>query len=86
MNQGMPAALLVEPAGQISLKGSGAGPRGSELVGLGVFLAGAVVIPLVAGLVVDSIVHTSPLFLFIGLVIGIAAATAGLYFRLRRYL
>ena len=86
MDQRMPAALLVEPAGHMSLKGSSAGPRGSELVGLGVFLAAAFVIPLVAGMVLDSIVHTSPLFLFAGLVVGIGTATAGLYFRLRRYL
>lgn len=70
----------------MSLKRGSAGPRGSELVGLGVFLAAAFVIPFVAGLLMDSIVHTSPLLLFVGLAVGIAAATAGLYFRLRRYL
>ena len=59
---------------------------GSELAGLGVFLAAAFVVPLVAGLVLDGLVHTSPLFLFVGLVAGIGAATLGFYVRLRRYL
>jgi len=86
MNQCMPAEILVEPAGDLALKRSSAGPRGSELIGLGVFLAAAFVIPFIAGLVIDSVIHTSPLFLFVGLVVGIGAATLGLYLRLRRYL
>ena len=56
------------------------------MIGLGVFLAAAFVMPFVAGLALDAVTHTSPLFLFVGLVLGIAAATAGLYQRLKRYL
>ena len=56
------------------------------MIGLGVFVAAAFVIPFVAGLALDSLTHTSPLFLFVGLVLGIAAAAAGLYQRLKRYL
>ena len=52
---------------------------------MGVFVAAAFVIPFVAGLALDSVTHTSPLFLFVGVVLGIAAAVAGLYQRLKRY-
>ena len=61
-------------------------PPGSELIGLGIFVAAAFIIPFVAGLALDAVTHTSPLFLFVGLVLGIAAAAAGLYQRLKRYL
>lgn len=81
-----PAVLAAEAAGYLSLKGKTGGPRGSELVGLGIFIAAAFVIPFVAGLALDAMTHTSPLFLFVGLVVGIAAAAVGLYARLRRYL
>lgn len=62
------------------------GPTGTELAGLSIFLAAAFIVPFVGGLGLDALLHTSPLFLFVGLVVGIAAATAGLYGRLKRYL
>jgi len=62
------------------------GPTGAELAGLGLFLAAAFIVPFVGGLALDAFFRTSPLFLFVGLVVGIAAATAGLYGRLKRYL
>jgi len=66
--------------------GGPGGPSGAELLGLGAFLAAAVVIPLVAGLALDAALHTSPAGLFIGLAVGIAAACLGLWGQLRRYL
>jgi len=86
IDQRAPAALAVELAGHISLKGSTGGPRGTELLGLGVFLAAAFIVPFVAGLVLDAAVHTSPLFLFAGLVVGIVAGGAVVYTRFKRYL
>jgi F0F1-type ATP synthase assembly protein I len=61
-------------------------PSGRELVGLSVFLAVVVLIPLMAGLALDSAIHTGPLFLLVGLVVGIAGAGGGVYMRFRRYL
>jgi F0F1-type ATP synthase assembly protein I len=61
-------------------------PSGAELVGLAVYLAASVVIPLLIGVAVDSAAHTAPLFLFVGLSIGIVAAVAVTYTRIRRYL
>jgi len=86
IDQRAPAALAVELAGHMSLKGSTGGPRGTELLGLGVFLAAAFIVPFVAGLVLDAAVHTSPLFLFAGLVVGIVAGGAVVYTRFKRYL
>jgi len=63
------------------------GPTGAELAGLGVVLAAAFVVPFVLGIVLDGALHTSPLFLFAGLVVGIAAAVAVVYTRyVKRYL
>jgi hypothetical protein len=62
------------------------GPTGTELAGLGFFLAAAFIVPFLGGLGLDALLHTSPIFLFVGLIGGIAAATAGLYGRLKRYL
>jgi F0F1-type ATP synthase assembly protein I len=62
------------------------GPRGAELLGLGAFLAVAVVVPLVVGLGIDRAIHTGPLFLLVGLFVGVVAACAVTYTRFRRYL
>jgi len=65
---------------------SSAGPSGSELAGLGMALAAAVVLPMVAGIVLDGVLHTSPLLVFVGLAVGIVAAVALVYVRyVRRY-
>jgi len=64
----------------------GRAPSGGELAGLGVFLAVAVVLPLLIGAVLDNVLHTAPLLLFGGLLIGIIAGGAVVYSRFRRYL
>jgi F0F1-type ATP synthase assembly protein I len=61
-------------------------PSGGELAGLGVFLAAVVVIPLIAGIVLDNLLRVSPLFFFLGLLIGIAGGVAVVYTSMRRYL
>lgn len=49
-------------------------------------LAVAVVAPVILGYVVDGALRTTPLFLFIGLAAGIAAAVALVYVRyVKRY-
>ena len=57
-----------------------------ELLGLAILLAAAVVVPLVLGLVIDSVVHSAPTFFFIGLLVGVIAAVATVYTRFKRYL
>jgi F0F1-type ATP synthase assembly protein I len=55
-------------------------------MGLGALLAGAVVAPILAGIVLDGALRTSPVFLFAGLVLGIVASVAVVYVRyVKRY-
>jgi predicted ABC-type sugar transport system permease subunit len=61
-------------------------PSGGELAGLGVFLAVVVVLPLLVGAVIDNAIHTTPLLLLAGLVLGIVAGGAVVYTRFKRYL
>ncbi|HEX6548307.1 MAG TPA: AtpZ/AtpI family protein [Candidatus Dormibacteraeota bacterium] len=62
------------------------GPGGSELVSLGASILGAFLVPLVAGIALDSALRTRPVFLLVGLSLGIVAAGATFYVRIRRYL
>lgn len=63
-----------------------AGPSGAELAGLGAMAAGAVIVPLVAGLLLDSALRTGPIFVLVGLAVGVAGAVASVYVRFKRYL
>ncbi|HZU15454.1 MAG TPA: hypothetical protein VFD01_02430 [Candidatus Dormibacteraeota bacterium] len=56
-----------------------------ELLGLGFLLAMAVVLPLVLGLALDAALHRGPLFFFVGLMVGIIAASGVVYTRFKRY-
>jgi F0F1-type ATP synthase assembly protein I len=69
----------MQPSGQ-------GGPSGAELAGLGGLVAGVVVVPLVAGLLLDGALRTGSIFLIVGLVVGIVGAAATVYMRFRRYL
>jgi F0F1-type ATP synthase assembly protein I len=69
------------------MRPSNQGPAGAELAGLGMALAAAVVGPMVLGFILDGALRTSPLFLFVGLAVGIMAAVALVYVRyVRRYM
>ena len=57
--------------------------RGRDLVGLGGMLAGAVVLGLVVGLLVDRATGTSPVFTLVGIFLGIAAGGFAFYARVR---
>lgn len=59
------------------------GLRGRDLVGLGGLLAGAVVVGLVLGLVVDDQAGTSPVFTLLGIGLGIVAGGVGFWARVR---
>jgi F0F1-type ATP synthase assembly protein I len=57
-----------------------------ELLGLGFLIAAAVVIPLLLGLVADTALRSAPVFLLIGLLLGVILAVATVYTRFKRYL
>jgi F0F1-type ATP synthase assembly protein I len=59
------------------------GLRGRDLVGLGGLLAGAVVLGLVVGLLLDHAVGSSPAFTLLGIAFGIAAGVVAFWVRVR---
>ena len=59
------------------------GLRGRDLVGLGGMLAGAVVVGLVLGLLVDHTLGTSPVWTLVGIFLGILAGAVGFWVRVR---
>ena len=64
----------------------GRASSGRELAGLGVFLAAAVLLPLLAGILVGSVFGGGAAFIFIGLLVGIVAGVLVVYTRARQYL
>lgn len=65
--------------------GAAKGPTGFELIGLGAALAGSLLLPLVAGIVASDLLR-SPLWVFLGLFVGICAAASALYARFKQFL
>jgi F0F1-type ATP synthase assembly protein I len=62
---------------------TGSGLRGRDLIGLGGLLVAAVVGGMVIGLLVDQAAGTEPLFALVGIFVGIAAAVAGFWRRVK---
>jgi F0F1-type ATP synthase assembly protein I len=62
---------------------SSSGLRGRDLLGLGGLLVGAVVGGLVIGLLVDQAAGTSPLFVLVGIALGIVAGGFAFWVRVR---
>jgi len=62
---------------------TGSGLRGRDLIGLGGVLVAAVVGGMVVGLLLDHVAGTEPLFAVIGVFVGIVAAVAAFWFRVR---
>jgi F0F1-type ATP synthase assembly protein I len=61
----------------------GSGLRGRDLIGLGGLLVAAVVGGTLLGLLVDQLVGTSPVFVIVGIFLGIVAAVAAFWNRVR---
>lgn len=62
---------------------SGSGPTGTDLAGIGFYMAAAVLIPLLAGVALDRVWHTAPLFVLVGLFVGLAGGAAGIWLKVR---
>ncbi len=61
-------------------------PGAMAFVGLGTTVAGCVAVGVGGGIALDARLGTSPLFLVIGLVLGLAAAVATVVAQVRRFL
>lgn len=57
-----------------------------DLVTLGGFLVASIVLGLVVGAVVDSSAGTSPVFVLVGVAVGIVVAGVGFWLRVRTFL
>jgi F0F1-type ATP synthase assembly protein I len=62
---------------------SSTGPTGADLAGIGFYLAAVVLLPLLGGVALDKAWHTAPLFVLIGLFVGLAAGAAGVWLKVR---
>ena len=54
---------------------------GADLAGIGLYLAGAVLLPLIGGVLLDSALHTAPVFVLIGLFVGLVAGGIAIWLK-----
>lgn len=59
------------------------GPSGADMAGIGFYFAAAVLLPLLGGVALDRVFHTAPVFVLVGLVVGLAAGGAAVYLKVR---
>jgi F0F1-type ATP synthase assembly protein I len=55
------------------------------MAGIGVYFAAAVLLPLLGGVALDNWLHTAPVFVLVGLVVGLAIGVVGLWLRVREF-
>jgi F0F1-type ATP synthase assembly protein I len=53
------------------------------MAGIGIYLAAAVLLPLLGGVALDKVFNTAPVFVLIGLFVGLAAGAAGIWLKVR---
>ena len=58
-------------------------PSVSDLAGIGMYLAAVILLPLLAGVWIDSAWHTAPVFVLIGLFVGLVAGAMGIWLKVR---
>lgn len=64
----------------------GGGPDLRDLLNMGLTLGLYVSVGLAAGLLADHVLDTTPLFVLVGIALGVVGATAHVYRLLRRYM
>jgi len=53
------------------------------MAGLGIYLAASVLLPIVGGVALDKALNTAPVFVLIGLFVGLVAGAAGIWLKVR---
>jgi Putative F0F1-ATPase subunit Ca2+/Mg2+ transporter len=61
-------------------------PTGGDLAGVGIGLAVAFLVPFFAGVGIDAVARTGPVFLLIGLALGILSAVVFAFVRFKRFI
>ncbi len=64
---------------------SRSGPTGGDMAGIGVYFAASVLLPLLAGVGLDSWLHTGPVFVLIGLFVGLVAGGLAIWIKVREF-
>ncbi|TMD31490.1 MAG: AtpZ/AtpI family protein [Chloroflexi bacterium] len=60
-------------------------PTGADMAGIGLFFAASVLVPLLAGVGLDSWLHTGPVFVLVGLFVGLAAGGVAIWMKVREF-
>ena len=60
-------------------------PTGADMAGIGIYFAGAVLLPLLAGVGLDSWLHTGPLFVLVGLFVGLVLGGVAIWLKVREF-
>ena len=59
------------------------GPSGADMAGIGIYFAAAVMLPLLGGVALDRVFGTAPVFVLVGLVVGLAAGGTAVWLKVR---
>ena len=61
------------------------GPTGADMAGVGIYFAGAALLPILGGVALDGWLHSSPVFVLIGLLVGLVAGGAAIWLKVREF-
>ncbi len=61
------------------------GPTVGDMAGIGLYFAGAVLLPLLAGVGLDSWLHTGPVFVLVGLFVGLVSGGVAIWLKVREF-
>ena len=56
---------------------------GADLAGIGLYFAGAVLLPLIGGVLLDGALHTAPVFVLIGVFVGLVSGGIAMWLKVR---
>jgi len=59
------------------------GPSGADMAGIGIYFAAAVLLPLLGGVALDRALNTAPVFVLLGLGVGLVAGATGIWLKVR---
>ena len=61
------------------------GPSGADMAGVGIYFAAAALLPILGGVALDRLFDSSPVFVLIGLVVGLVAGGAAIWIKVREF-
>ncbi len=61
------------------------GPTTADMAGIGFYFAASVLLPLLAGVGLDNWLHTGPVFVLVGLFVGLVAGGAAIWLKVREF-